>query len=69
MWSVSINSANGSESGYKPLPKWGNFAPSGAIVLGRAADELRKHLDRLTEHERLRTIKWLGGILPSYRQA
>ncbi|MEL7968208.1 hypothetical protein AAG587_17730 [Vreelandella neptunia] len=63
MWAVSINSSNGSESGYRPLPKWGKFAQTQEDALGRAADELRGQLGRLSDQERLRVIVWLGGIL------
>lgn len=65
MWAVSINSSNGSESGYRPLPKWGKFAQTREDALGRAADQIRGQLDRLTDRERLRVIAWLGGILPA----
>jgi|LGOV01.1.fsa_nt_gb hypothetical protein len=65
MWAVSINSSNGSVSGYRPLPKWGKFAQTREGALGMAADELRGQLGRLTEPERLRVIAWLGGILPA----
>ncbi|MGL6249996.1 MAG: hypothetical protein ACRC3F_03645 [Billgrantia desiderata] len=68
MWAVSINSSNGSGCCYKPLPKWGKFAPTREEALGKAADELRGLLDRLTVQERLRVIAWLGGILPSHPQ-
>lgn len=68
MWAVSINSSNGSESGYRPLPKWGKFTQTREGALGMAADELRGQLGRLTDRERLRVIAWLGGILPTSQQ-
>ena len=67
MWSASINSANGSESGYKPFPKWGNFADSRQAAIGKAADEIREKLYRLNPPEQKQVLEWLGGILTSHR--
>lgn len=67
MWAVSINSSNGAEMGFKPLPKWRKFASTRDAAIESAADELRHHLERLTADEKLRVIAWLGEILPKAR--
>lgn len=63
MWSVSINSANGSGCGYRALPKWGKFDPTRHGALIKAVDELRALMGQLTDQERLSVIHWLGSIL------
>lgn len=65
MWGVSINSSNNAAQSYRPLPKWGKFAASRQEAIGKAVDELRGIMYRLTRIEQERVSQWLGGILSS----
>lgn len=68
MWSASINSCNGAAQGYRPLPKWGNFAGSRTEAICKAADEIRVVLHRLTAIEQERVAEWLGNVLSVAQQ-
>lgn len=61
MWAASLNSQNGSSSGYAPLPKWGKFAATPGEALQRGLVEVREFRERVTPAERKRLDAWLAG--------
>jgi len=65
MWAASLNSRNGSGQGYRPLAKWGRFAPTRSAAIEHAADEVRAFMHRATSAEQERITEWLGTVLAS----
>lgn len=61
MWAASLNSQNGSASGYAPLPKWGKFAATPGEALQQGLVEVREFRERVTPAERQRLDAWLAG--------